>query len=281
MYNKFKKFGPTCKICNRNNLAASQRHSQEYIKNYLNDFNFELVDVYVNMSTPIKIICPNKHICNMTFINFKRGHRCIECAGNRKKSIDAVQTIFKDAGCKLISTEYCGNKQPLTYICSCGNESKISLNSFQRGNRCRLCANKKISIRNSKERHYRYNPDRNQLKLNKKIRNLSQDLIRSCINLTGQQKHTKTEELLKYTRFEFLTYIQKDDNFENWKKDSYNWHIDHIWPKIAFINEGITDLSIINSLDNLRIISKNDNLSKGDKYDKNKFLEYLRNKNIK
>lgn len=44
------------------------------------------------------------------------------------------------------------------------------------------------------------------------------------------------------------------------------WHIDHIKPVIAFINEGVFDVNTINSIENLQPLRAKDNLSKGGKY---------------
>jgi hypothetical protein len=62
------------------------------------------------------------------------------------------------------------------------------------------------------------------------------------------------------------------------KSQGWEWHIDHIFPIKAFIDHGITDLSIINDLDNLRPLSKKENLSKNAKYDKDKFMKWLSTK---
>ena len=45
------------------------------------------------------------------------------------------------------------------------------------------------------------------------------------------------------------------------------WHIDHVKPVIAFINEGVFDVEIINSIDNLQPLWAEDNISKGGKYE--------------
>lgn len=49
--------------------------------------------------------------------------------------------------------------------------------------------------------------------------------------------------------------------------DNYgDWHIDHIKPVSAFLNEGETDPSIINSLSNLQPLWSCENLKKGAKF---------------
>ena len=78
----------------------------------------------------------------------------------------------------------------------------------------------------------------------------------------------KAEELLGYTCEQFREHI------ESQFKEGMSWdgrgefHIDHIKPIKAFLDEGITDPAIINALDNLQPLWAHENLSKGAKYDR-------------
>ena len=51
-------------------------------------------------------------------------------------------------------------------------------------------------------------------------------------------------------------------------------------PVKAFMENGITDLKIINALDNLQPLPETENLKKNDKYNKNKFKQWLALKGI-
>ena len=53
----------------------------------------------------------------------------------RKLTYEHVRKVFEDGGCELLSNEYIGARVPLSYRCNCGNESVISLNNFQKGQR--------------------------------------------------------------------------------------------------------------------------------------------------
>jgi len=59
-----------------------------------------------------------------------------------------------------------------------------------------------------------------------------------------------------------------------------DWHLDHIFPINAFVEHDITDISVINALDNLRPVSQKENNSKHAKYDKKKFRKWLESKQI-
>lgn len=252
----------------------------DYVKLRMQNVGYVLNETeYLNNRTKMKCTCPVGHVHFVSYADFKNGRRCVLCSKNKRLSKIDVEQIFLQNNCILLESNYINNKQKLKYKCSCGNISYTRLDNFKQGHRCNVCSKEKIKNKISGISHYNYNEDRDQIKLNKKINKLSKDLIRSCLKISNINKYSKSEEILGYNRKQLIEHLQKDPNFNNWKNDSYNWHIDHIFPKIAFINEGILDLSLINSLDNLRIISCKDNLSKGNKYNKIEFYEYLKYKN--
>ena len=59
----------------------------------------------------------------------------------KKHTFEYVFDYFKEQNCKLLSTEYTGNKNKLEYMCSCGNKSSISFGNFKKGHRCSKCGN--------------------------------------------------------------------------------------------------------------------------------------------
>lgn len=82
---------------------------------------------------------------------------------------------------------------------------------------------------------------------------------------TGARRIHRAELELGYTQDEFKCHIES--MFEegmSWSNRS-EWHIDHIIPLSWWLNEGITDVSLINSLINLQPLWAYDNLSKGVK----------------
>lgn len=62
----------------------------------------------------------------------------IASGGNNKYTYEAVNNIFSDGGCTLLSTEYEGWSKKLNYIATCGHENTTSLQHFSRGG-SRLC----------------------------------------------------------------------------------------------------------------------------------------------
>lgn len=80
-------------------------------------------------------------------------------------------------------------------------------------------------------------------------------------------------EPLNYSIKEFVDKMKRD--LVGQKMDFQTMNIDHIFPISAFVRHGIFDLSIINHLENLKPISKFENLSKHSKYNKNEFYDWL------
>jgi hypothetical protein len=128
---------------------------------------------------------------------------------------------------------------------------------------------RKLSVAQKGEKSYRWNPDRQQIKLNKYIKNAMHDLLRNTLKRTGGVKTTHTEKELGYTNQELVIHLGSHFlpgmSWENRRK----WHIDHIKPVSAFTREGITDTKIICALSNLQPLWAIDNLRKNCKYEVN------------
>jgi hypothetical protein len=81
--------------------------------------------------------------------------------------------------------------------------------------------------------------------------------------------HTDYFSVLGYGKSELVSHISKLF-LKGMSWDNYGeWHIDHIKPIKVFIDEGITDPKIINTLSNLQPLWAKDNLKKGAKYEEN------------
>ena len=95
---------------------------------------------------------------------------------------------------------------------------------------------------------------------------------------TGQEKTKRTLDLLGYTPQQLQEYILNHPNFTACNGEE--WHVDHIFPIKAFLDYGIYDLRIINSLANLQPLPGYDNLSKGSDYNEAEFIDWLGNNGI-
>ena len=101
-------------------------------------------------------------------------------------------------------------------------------------------------------------------------------LVRRCLEATSQEKIKQTHEALGYSTEDLLAHLK---SFPNWNKlKNTTWHLDHVFPVIAFVDKGILDISLISSLDNLQPLSAKENIKKGDNHDKKAFEEWLESK---
>lgn len=95
-----------------------------------------------------------------------------------------------------------------------------------------------------------------------RLRNNMRSLIR---RVSPTAKKLPSKRILGYSAKDLCTHLEAQ--FKpgmSWHNRS-DWHIDHIKPVSAFIQEGITDPKIINALSNLRPLWAKDNFAKGDK----------------
>lgn len=230
-------------------MKNSKRHTQEYINNEFLKENCECLDVYVNSDTKMKFKCKCGNIAYSSFSTFKKGHLCKKCGDIRghektRHSQEFINQTFLNAGCECLDI-YRNTDTPMKYRCKCGNISKICFNSFLKGSWCKLCGIKKRSGKN----HHNWVKDRSNVKNGKYLHKLSSSY---------KQK------------------FRKNNNIK-----SSTLHVDHIFPIKAFYEYNIYNLDIINCEDNLQILNAKENISKGSKYIKEEFEEYLINKNIK
>ncbi|HEI0663050.1 TPA: hypothetical protein SIF69_004123 [Escherichia coli] len=119
-------------------------------------------------------------------------------------------------------------------------------------------------IRESRREYYRnYMRERRKNDPNFKVLTRMRDFNRRCIEAIKGVKNWRTKEELGYTPEEMRKHIESLW-LENMSWENYGeWHIDHIKSIKSFIDDGVTDIKIINALTNLQPLWAFDNLSKG------------------
>lgn len=125
---------------------------------------------------------------------------------------------------------------------------------------------RQTSIYRSKNREMFNERARKRRKTNPKHKSIC--LMRQMLHrVLSSQKAKRTEEMLGYTRKEFMLRIE--ETFApgmSWSNHG-EWHIDHIVPISAMLSMGISDPSKINALENLQALWAKDNLAKGARID--------------
>lgn len=260
-------------------MASGIRLTYEEVSEYFESQGCELLEKkYKNARTKMKYRCVCGNESSIVFDSFKRGNRCKGCGSLKNKEKQTLtqkqaEDKFKDCGCELLE-EYTAARIKVKYRCECGEVNHATPNNVWRGRRCMECGTK----RRSGDNHYEWREDREQLKSDFTFRQRSYKLIKMVLNLTGKYKNKKSAALLGYDWKQLQDHITNHPNWDKVKDES--WHVDHIFPITAFIDYGISDLKVINALENLRPLLAVENIKKGGKYCKEQFEEYLDKRGI-
>lgn len=257
-FSTFKR-GHRCPLC-----YGNKKLTQEYVDEYYKSYGYTNKSVYINSKKLNTTICPNNHECKISFNSFKDGHRCFICNGNPTHTQEYVDNYFQKEGWTNHSI-YKNNKTKLNVTCPEGHNQQKEFRSFVNGRRCKICHYKN----NTGANNPCYKTDRTRqsrmeyLKFNiKKLHILSDDpLYQSYI----------------------LSKTKAKDSSDKWRKSDF--HVDHIYPRVAFIDNDLDKIynplivkKICNLRENLRIITKEENGSKGGVYDSTEFLKWFENK---
>lgn len=260
------------------NCSGKVLHTFETVRKYIKSEGYELLEEeYTGAFTIMKTKCPEGHIYETHWNNFQQGRRCVVCkpkiVGDQLRlNYEQVKKVFEDAGCELLSNDYKGNHKPLKYKCCCGRTSKIALANFQNGSRCAKCRSDNMSG----DKHHNWIKDRKEAKLRELMRKRCTSMLKNVYRLLGKRKKSKSYEILGYTPQDLREHVT---NHPNWSKvKDKKWHLDHIFPIKAFCDYGVTDLSLINCLENLQPLIGRENLKKHAKYNELEFERWIEDK---
>lgn len=108
-----------------------------------------LADKYVNNVTKMPFRCSCGNVDAKSLTTFKKNPMCSTCATKRavdrqRFTFEYVKRVYVERGCIPLFTEYHNAREPLPYICSCGEYASTSFYSFKRASGCRNCAAQKL-----------------------------------------------------------------------------------------------------------------------------------------
>lgn len=178
---------------------------------------------------------------------------------------DYVEEYFKAQGCQLLET-YTKSNLSMKYICKCGNESKCNWNNFMRGRRCQFC----LVDKRKGENNYQWRSDREGKHLEYRWRQVAYRVLKQ-IGRKPECSVLLCREYFGYTIEEFKNHIKSQPGYTL----DGDWVIDHIYPVWAFVESGVCDLRIINSLENLKVVLKTENSEKCYKFNPVAFVCWL------
>lgn len=149
-FNHFINSAVRCCECAKRRQREKMGHSYEFIREQFESEGCILISTeYINSGTLLDYVCSCGNASQITYDNFRSGHRCKGCSGRTYWEYESVKKYFSDNGCKLLSNEYLNANEKLDYICECNNKSSIKFSMFLYGHRCRLCGIKKQSGENN------------------------------------------------------------------------------------------------------------------------------------
>jgi hypothetical protein len=270
--------GSRCYDCGHKKHYNNLRCDYDEVKKRFENNGLILLETeYIHSSTPMKYICKKGHISTITWnsLNRKKNIGCGTCLQQKqcdkiRQNYDYVKKYFEKQDCILLETEYKNSITKMRYVCKCGKESVIRWNHFfNKGSRCNSCKSENQRIR-------RYNPDRELVKNTKVIGRRCRAMLIRVLKIIKVPKEVKSEILLGYSRIDLRNHLMSHPDWDRVKNT--NWSIDHIFPIKAFTERGITDVKLINCLENLRPMELCKNISKRDKYNNEEFELWLNKK---
>lgn len=120
------------------------RYSTEYIKNYLDSVELDLLSEYKNGHTHIDVGCRKcSHVWPVRFSSLKcHKSGCPKCAGVLKYKTEQIREILGDNNFDFLDKEYINGKLPINVRCkTCLYEIPVSFSSFkQQGFSCPNCS---------------------------------------------------------------------------------------------------------------------------------------------
>src|SRR5574343_512748 len=118
--------------------------SQEFVSNAFTEAGCQLLDHYTKNSTPMKYRCSCGNISTICWKSFRRGSRCLKCAGKEKKTIEFIKEEVSNRGYTLLSNEYINAFSELELMCSKGHIFISFWNNIQQNRGCPECGVEKI-----------------------------------------------------------------------------------------------------------------------------------------
>lgn len=261
LFNSFKN-GHKCRECSNIN----KRTDESYVENYYKKRGYKLNSKYKGCMIKDELICPEGHKIKMSFNHFRMQRRCIECHKIKiQYSHEFVFNYYKERGFTLIS-EYNGCKTNDELLCPKNHKIELLFDNFKNNNiRCREC----FYENNTGENNATWKKDRTRQTRSiylsfdlKKLHILNDDI--------NYNNYTQSQKLAK-------------QSLNRWAKTDYS--IDHIYPRMAFIDNDLDNIhnpviikEICNLRENLRIIPRTENGSKGSKYNQEEFMTWFNEK---
>lgn len=253
-------------------MGKLKRTTQE-VAEYFKQHGCELLGVYRGALSPMSYKCSCGQYSQISWNSFSNGKRCGHCVKHgqkKKRSLEEIRQIFEERNCIFLDEEFKDIHHKHRYRCKCGTESEISFAAFHhQAQNCKFCAKEKCSGVN----HHSWHKDREKYRKDRLFATRCGNMVRRVLRSLNKLKISRSSDILGYDSETLLHHIKSHPSWSS--IDGDDWVIDHIFPITAFIEHGVYDVVIINCLDNLQPLSSFANLSKGNRYNKEEFRQWL------
>lgn len=113
-FDRFKYSSARCVTCKKEERLSEK--NKKLRKDY-EERGYRLISEYKNSKTHVLAVCPEGHAWKHLYSNFSRGADCIECKGNKRKTLEEVKSIYRSKGFEPLFDSYINNKEQLPFHC--------------------------------------------------------------------------------------------------------------------------------------------------------------------
>ena len=109
----FKNHG--CRKCADSDNRKKFSFDYHYVKSFIESKNYKLLsEDYTNNKEKLLVECPNGHMYNTRFDNFKHGYRCSKCSNKVSKGEQSLALYVESLGVEIIKNDRSVIINPLT-----------------------------------------------------------------------------------------------------------------------------------------------------------------------
>jgi len=279
--------GGRCPKCRLINLKGRERkrYTIEDLKKILKKENYILLECeetyktggveYILVKSKLKVVCDKKHHVTITLDSFLHNRKCDFCGGSANLNPEDVKKYIESKGHKLISKKFVSVNKKIKIQCENKHIMNITLSKYKAlKHGCPKCSGFNHDKYKTKEERRVANLNRIKNKRKTDIHFRISEAIKRGFR-QAMLNYSKTGKIWKMKKYGINTeaIIEK---LGNPPQDGKVYHIDHILPINAFDHNDLRMIKLCWHPDNLQWLEASENVKKFNKYDKEKFNEYIR-----
>ena len=117
-----------------------KKKTLEEIKEVAKEAGFEVLSTEYRRRIDLEVRCAEGHRTYKSLQSLNEKRKCVECIGERIKTIEEVSLEFSNRGFKLLSDSYSGNQHVLNFRCPKGHDDSMTRQNFIKSKiGCKTC----------------------------------------------------------------------------------------------------------------------------------------------